>query len=235
MPTSPRHSLSIGFRAWRRSSSSGLERRYGERVALAGVTRARGGGPDARGARRQRRRQDDAAARARRRCCARTAAARACSARRCPDERWRLPGAGGLPGPRAAALPRADRRARTCATTPACTAWPTRAWTTRARRGGHGAPRRRAGARALARAWSSASPSRAPSCTSPPLLLLDEPRANLDPAAAELLEPLIGRASGRTRVLVSHDVEGALAEADVALGLQGAARPGAACDAELYR
>jgi heme exporter protein A len=54
----------------------------------------------------------------------------------------------------------------------------------------------------------------------PPLLLLDEPRSNLDPAAAELLEPLIGRASGRTRVLVTHDVEGALAEADVALGLR---------------
>ena len=60
----------------------------------------------------------------------------------------------------------------------------------------------------------------------PALLLLDEPRANLDPAAAELLEPLIGRASGRTRVLVSHDVEGALAEADLALGLR-AGRPGA--------
>jgi heme exporter protein A len=55
----------------------------------------------------------------------------------------------------------------------------------------------------------------------PPLLLLDEPRANLDPAAAAALEPLIGRASGRTRVLVSHDVEGALAEADLALGLKG--------------
>jgi heme exporter protein A len=54
----------------------------------------------------------------------------------------------------------------------------------------------------------------------PPVLLLDEPRANLDPAAAEALEPLIGRASGRTRVLVSHDVEGALAEADMALGLK---------------
>jgi heme exporter protein A len=54
----------------------------------------------------------------------------------------------------------------------------------------------------------------------PPLLLLDEPRANLDPAAAELLEPLIGRASGRTRVLVTHDVEGGLAESDVALGLR---------------
>jgi ABC-type multidrug transport system ATPase subunit len=54
----------------------------------------------------------------------------------------------------------------------------------------------------------------------PAVLLLDEPRANLDPAAAEALEPLIGRASGRTRVLVSHDVERSLAEADLALGLR---------------
>jgi ABC-type transporter Mla maintaining outer membrane lipid asymmetry ATPase subunit MlaF len=67
--------------------------------------------------------------------------------------------------------------------------------------------------------------------TDPPLLLLDEPRANLDPGAASALEPLIGRASGRTRVLVSHDVEGTLAECDVALGLRGGrqmfAQPGA--------
>jgi heme exporter protein A len=74
----------------------------------------------------------------------------------------------------------------------------------------------------------------------PPLLLLDEPRANLDPAAAERLEPLIGRASGRTRVLVSHDVEGALAESDLALGLKGgrqafAGRADAAVARELYR
>ncbi len=55
----------------------------------------------------------------------------------------------------------------------------------------------------------------------PDLLLLDEPRANLDPAAAEALEPLIGRASGKARVLVSHDVERALGEADLALGLRG--------------
>jgi heme exporter protein A len=74
----------------------------------------------------------------------------------------------------------------------------------------------------------------------PPLLLLDEPRAHLDPAAAELLEPLIGRTSGRTRVLVSHDVDGALGEADLALGLKGgrqafagAIEPAAARD--LYR
>jgi heme exporter protein A len=67
----------------------------------------------------------------------------------------------------------------------------------------------------------------------PALLLLDEPRANLDPAAVELLEPLIGRASGRTRVVVSHDVEGALAESDISLGLKDG-RP-APVGAELYR
>jgi heme exporter protein A len=54
----------------------------------------------------------------------------------------------------------------------------------------------------------------------PPLLLLDEPRAGLDPAAAERLEPLIGRGSGRTRVVVTHDAERGLREADAVLGLR---------------
>ncbi len=54
----------------------------------------------------------------------------------------------------------------------------------------------------------------------PQVLLLDEPRANLDPAASELVDPLIGRASGRTRVVTSHDPAGGLAEGDVALGLR---------------
>jgi heme exporter protein A len=54
----------------------------------------------------------------------------------------------------------------------------------------------------------------------PELLLLDEPRANLDPAAGELVESLIGRSSGRTRVLSSHDPLSGLAEADVVLGLR---------------
>jgi heme exporter protein A len=54
----------------------------------------------------------------------------------------------------------------------------------------------------------------------PDLLLLDEPRANLDPGAAELAEPLIGRISGVTRVLTTHDPQSALAEADVVLGLK---------------
>ncbi|MBV8945630.1 MAG: ABC transporter ATP-binding protein [Solirubrobacterales bacterium] len=54
----------------------------------------------------------------------------------------------------------------------------------------------------------------------PRLLLLDEPLANLDPAAGGLVAPLIGRSSGATRVLTSHDPAAALAEADLVLGLQ---------------
>jgi heme exporter protein A len=55
----------------------------------------------------------------------------------------------------------------------------------------------------------------------PQLLLLDEPRSNLDPAAGELVEPLIGRTAGVTRVLTSHDPQAALAEADLVLALAG--------------
>jgi ABC-type sulfate/molybdate transport systems ATPase subunit len=51
------------------------------------------------------------------------------------------------------------------------------------------------------------------------VLLLDEPRANLDPAAVELVEPLIGPGNGHTRVLTSHDPRSALDDADLVLGL----------------
>ncbi len=54
----------------------------------------------------------------------------------------------------------------------------------------------------------------------PDLLLLDEPLANLDPAAAAQVAPLIGPNSGRTRVVTSHDPAGGLRGADVALGLR---------------
>jgi heme exporter protein A len=59
----------------------------------------------------------------------------------------------------------------------------------------------------------------------PEILLLDEPYSNLDPAAVELVAPLIGPgtdpARPRTRVICSHDPGGGLAEADVVLGLRG--------------
>jgi heme exporter protein A len=77
----------------------------------------------------------------------------------------------------------------------------------------------------------------------PELLLLDEPRSNLDPAAFELVEPLIGRAAGATRVLTSHDPQAALAEADLVLALRDGRAAyvgppgalGADAIAELYR
>ena len=55
----------------------------------------------------------------------------------------------------------------------------------------------------------------------PELLLLDEPRSHLDPEAAALVEPLIGRAAERTRVLVTHEIEAGLAEGDRVAGAAG--------------
>jgi heme exporter protein A len=54
----------------------------------------------------------------------------------------------------------------------------------------------------------------------PELLLLDEPEAHLDADARALAERLIGPGEGRTRVIVSHDRERALAGADLVLELR---------------
>jgi heme exporter protein A len=52
----------------------------------------------------------------------------------------------------------------------------------------------------------------------PELLLLDEPYANLDPGGAAVVAPLL---SGAARVLISHDADKGLADADWVLGLRG--------------
>jgi heme exporter protein A len=77
----------------------------------------------------------------------------------------------------------------------------------------------------LVRTLSAGQLQRAAVCRcvlhAPSLLLLDEPAAHLDPAGVETVEPLIGRAAGVTRVVVTHDFEGGLADADRALALRG--------------
>ena len=54
----------------------------------------------------------------------------------------------------------------------------------------------------------------------PDLLLLDEPRAHLDPQAAAMVDELIGPRAGKTRVLVTHDIEHGLTQADRVLALR---------------
>ena len=54
----------------------------------------------------------------------------------------------------------------------------------------------------------------------PALLLLDEPRAHLDPEAASMVDDLIGPRAALTRVLVTHDLDHGLAEADRVLALR---------------
>ena len=59
----------------------------------------------------------------------------------------------------------------------------------------------------------------------PELLLLDEPRSHLDVGAAGAIEALLAPRPGRARVLVTHDVEHGLAEADRVLALRADGNP----------
>jgi ABC-type transport system involved in cytochrome bd biosynthesis fused ATPase/permease subunit len=58
----------------------------------------------------------------------------------------------------------------------------------------------------------------------PELLLLDEPDSHLDAEGRELIGGLIGPGAGRTRVVVSHDPERFMAEADQVLRLGAGGR-----------
>jgi heme exporter protein A len=54
----------------------------------------------------------------------------------------------------------------------------------------------------------------------PALLLLDEPRSHLDLGAAAIVDELLGPAPERARVVVTHEIESGLAEADQVLALR---------------
>jgi heme ABC exporter ATP-binding subunit CcmA len=58
----------------------------------------------------------------------------------------------------------------------------------------------------------------------PELLLLDEPTSHLDSAGAEIATSLVGPAEGRSRVIVSHEVDSALLIADQVLALHADGR-----------
>ena len=68
--------------------------------------------------------------------------------------------------------------------------------------------------------WSSAWRSRARCCTTPSCCCWTSPTPTSTRPRSSWCAPLIGAASGRTRVICSHDPSGGLAEADLVLGLR---------------
>ena len=191
----------------RRSSSSGSRATTASGRRCSGVSLTLRAGADAGRVRPQRRRQDDAAAHPRdaaapargRRC--------ACSARACPSEAWAVRGRVGLLGHEPLLYRELSARenlrfhARLHGVGQERVAELLEAVAMSAARG-------RAAAHALARAWCSAWRSRAPCCTTRSCCCWTSPTRTSTRPRVELVEPLIGAARGRTRVICSHDPAG---------------------------
>ena len=132
-------------------------------------------------------------------------------------------GAGGDLGHSAAALSRADRGSRTFEFNAKLHGIGGSAARTDRR-----AARGRPASSAAAASWSETSRpgccQRAAVCRgallhAPELLLLDEPRSHLDVAGAEVVEAMLAPRPGRSRVIVTHELERGLAGADRVLAL----------------
>ena len=156
-----------------------------------------------------------------RRCCARAAARRGCSAASCPARPGGCAG-GSATWATSRSSTATSAGARTSPSTLACTGSAAR----RPRRGSRSCSSRSGCSGAPTSGSSSSRPgcasgwrSAAACCTSRELLLLDEPDSNLDAEGRELARQLIGPGDGRTRVVVTHDPERHLADADRVLRL----------------
>ena len=138
-----------------------------------------------------------------------------------PKETWRLRGRVGYLGHEPSSIATSPR-ARTCGWPPACTGSPPRAAEERIEGLLESVGMARRADDRVAE-LSAGMAQRVAACGAvlhePELLLLDEPDSHLDAEARKLVGALTGPAEGRTRVLVSHERERALAEADLVLEL----------------
>ena len=190
-PASERRQRWPSAASWR--ARAPLRRTRGAERGLA----VAGCGPDARRVRAQRRRQDDAVARARDAAAAprrRGARARAAG---CRDEAWAVRGRIGLLGHEPLLYRELTARENLRFHARLHGVGEERVEELLAGREA-GGPRRGAAEDAVARDGPARGDRRA-TLHDPELLLLDEPWANLDPAASELVEPLIGAALAGAR------------------------------------